>query len=396
MYKFIILIAPLLYYNILTLISLIVFSCGFYSDEIDRIGYFNGSITFYVLFIIISVLSYYIVWKFLPTRYKIIDFRLRYKNEVFFISGLLLFYYAIPVVWYQPAFILGINRYEFTDLPYVYLFNIKLFLAILSFVWGAYNAQSNKKISRFALLWLSFIVISFCYGEKSSGVIDSLIYFFCGYYLYKNQDIKFKTFVWLFTLIISFPFILFMIQLFVINIPSNELSDAFLIRLARQGQVFWIGYEELINSNVYSSGNFDIFNYYTNGLNGMKLLMYTFMPINQFESHSGSLAAGYPGILFLVDNNIIVLVFMYIFFACMSILPYIVYFFIILRYKLHYLVLFFIVFSMTVHLKIFQSGNMHLLTNMKYIIFYSVILMIVFYTLMRKRKNKIELSNLNK
>jgi hypothetical protein len=160
-----------------------------------------------------------------------------------------------------------------------------------------------------------------------------------------------------------------MIQLFVLNIPSSELSDAFFIRLARQGQVFWIAYEELINASVQAnhSINLNIFNYYYDGLNGMKLIMYTFMPIEQFESHNGSLAAGYPGILFLVDNNLLSLVLMYVFLSIVSIIPYIVYFFIILRYKLNYILLFFIVFAMTVHLKIFQSGNIHLLTNINYI-----------------------------
>lgn len=395
MYKFILLVVPLFYYYVLSFISLIVFSLGFYSDEIKTVGYFNGSIAYYSLFLFIFIGSTYLIWKIVPNKYKDLNFRLRHKKEILMISGLLLLFYFIPVLLYKPAFVNGLNRYQFTDLPYVDIFNIKLFLAILSFVWGAYASQEHKKLSKFTMLWIGFVLISFCYGEKSSGVIDSLIYFFCGYFLYRNKDIKFKTFFLLFLLFISFPFVLFIIQLFIINIPTSELSDAFLIRLARQGQVFWIAYEEFVNNNLRFE-NFGIFNYFSDELKGMKLIMYTFMPFDKYEAHSGSLAAGYPGILFFADNSLFSIIFMYATLSMLSILPFIVYFFILLRYRMHYLILFFIVFSMTVHLKIFQSGNIQLITNIKYIIFYFTMIILLFYLLSRKRRTPCELSETDK
>lgn len=394
MYKFLLLIAPLTYYNILTFISLIVFSLGFYSDEINAVGYHNGSISFFSLFLLLSIFSYYLVWKAIPNRLKDFSFKLKHKKEVIWISILFLLYYAIPIFIYKPTFILGINRYAFSDLPYVALFNIKLFLAILSFIWGAYASREEKKLSIFTFLWFSFIIISFSYGEKSSGVIDSIIYFICGLLLFRNKEIKLKTFTILLLLIISFPFILFTFQLFILQIPISELSDAFLIRLARQGQVFWIAYEELINSNI-SVSNLNILNYFSDELNGMKLIMYTFMPYDKFITHTGSLAAGYPGILFLINNDLLILILMYISFSIISIFPFVVYFFIILRCKYHYLLLFFIAFSITVHLKIFQSGNMHLLTNYKYILFYFFITILFVHVITKKPREKIEIRKVN-
>lgn len=388
--KFIILILPFLFFSFVLLLSLVVFENGIYSDEIDVIGYSNGSSPFFLLYLCISISVFLIIWLFIPNEIKSLDYNLSYHKSIIYISIVLLIYFLIPILLYGPSHFLGINRYEFNSLPYVKLFNIKLFLAVFSFVWGAYHSREENKYSIYLGLYLCFIFICIAYGEKNSGIIDSMIYFACGYFLYSVSKIKLISILKFFTIIIIIIIVIFSLQLLLLNVPISELVDSFLIRLGRQSQVFWGAYELGIISDIEYNINWNGFNYYYEGLKGMKLIMYTLMSPDMYNIHSGSLAGGYPGILFLMTSDIIYLLILYIVLSIVFIIPFIVYFFLIFRVSYFPIILPFYIFAMTVHLKIFQSGNIFLLTNPKYVFFYCIsLLLILLYFIKKEKYNEI-------
>jgi hypothetical protein len=388
--KFFILLLPYLFFSLITLSSLYIFASGTYSDEIDVVGYDNGSLNFYLFYIFISILSFLFIWGLVPSRIKELSFQLKNKKMIVYLSIVLLFFYAIPIFLHGPSFLLGINRYEFNSLPYVKIFNIKLLLAVFSFIWGAYYSRDTKKFSIYLKLYFIFIFICLLYGEKASGILDSIVFFLVGYFLYSSKSFSFIKFTKIILPVLTIPILLFTIQLNLAGTADN-LIESFFIRVGRQCQVFWGAYEqEILTNAIRHEIDWSGLNYYYEGLKGMKLSMYNLMPTEMYNNHTGSLAAAYPGVLFFITNDMFYLILFYIVFSIIYIVPFIFYFLFILRISYSYIILPFYVFAMTVHLKIFQSGNIFLLTNPKYILFYSFILLfILFYFVKRLSRHEI-------
>lgn len=388
--KFFILLFPYLFFSLIILSSLYIFATGIYSDEIDVVGYDNGSLSFFIMYMVISLFSFLFVWSLVPKGIKDLNYNLKSRKAVIYLSILLLLFYSIPIFLHGPSFLLGINRYEFNNLAYVKVFNIKLLLAIFSFVWGAYYSRDIKKFSIYLKLYLIFIFICLLYGEKASGILDSIVFFLVGYFLYSNKSFSFIKFTKIILPILTIPILLFTIQLNLVGTADN-LLESFFIRVGRQCQVFWGAYQqEILINAIRHEIDWRGLNYYYEGLKGMKLSMYNLMPTEMYNNHTGSLAAAYPGVLFFITNNMFYLILLYIVFSIIYIVPFIFYFLFILRISYSYIILPFYVFAMTVHLKIFQSGNIFLLTNPKYILFYSfIMLFILFYFVKRTCRHEI-------
>jgi hypothetical protein len=378
---------PFVFFNILTLLSLVIFeNYGHYADEIDIYGYHNGSIEAYLYYLLIAFASILFVWRGLLSKITHTMPLFRCRKELIVLSLLLLLFYATPLLIHGPAFIKGVNRYEYQLLPYVKFFNLKLMLAIFSFVWGAYASRETKFMNPFILLYAGYLLVCILYGEKASGPINSVFFFYTGYliYSYKRPSIKKILTYSLGTLIFIFTF--FYIQLYLIDINPGEILEAFLSRFSRQGQIFFGVIELDLQRQNMGAINWDLFNYLSSNSQGMELLKYELMPHEKYVTKTGSLGVGFPGILLFTTNSNFIITALYILMSVAYIVPIFVYFFVLLKVRYFIVILPFYVYSMTVHLKIFESGNIQLLTNYKYIMFYIVVLLLLMAAFVRKNE----------
>lgn len=389
------LLIPFIFFNILSFSSLIVFSSGIvYSDEVGTSGYYNGSIEFYLYYLFISSIIFMLAWAAVPKKIKKIDFELKYEKEIVIMSILFLVYYSIPIFLNGPAFMIGINRYVYKELPFAVVCNIKLFLAVFSFIWGAYASKDKRSFSKFIKLYITFIFIAICYGEKGSGTVLSFIFFITGYLIYSTR-IRYFKFILIGLLASLIVLLVYAMQLYISGVDIEQIGEAFIIRFGRQSQVFWAVFNDRINiSSVDTSIWLNGFNYYNDSLMGGKLIMYNIMPTDQYNAHNGSLAGVFPAILMYISNDIFILFLIVVIMSIIYITPFIFYFLVLMRYKKYYILLPFIVFALTVHLKIFQSGNIFLITNPKYILFYLVVIFGMSYYIF-KRKAHSDLSKID-
>lgn len=384
---FLLLIFTFLYYAVLTQVALYCFQSGIYSDEVNTIGFDNGSADFYLFYLAISVAAFFVFWRFIPKIGKNFDFDLRHRDAVAVVSMLLLCYFSVPLAIYGPALFSGMNRYAYQELPLVTIFNLKLFLALFSFVWGAFHTQYGKSTKKFLFFYLSYLFICVLYGEKASGIVDSFFYFFTGYFLYRKTPMKLSVVLSIAATVIIIPLLIYSMQLLIIGLSMDQVLIAFFTRLGRQGQVFWSVYGSEVFRASQDNIAWDQFNYFREGYSGMKLLMYSVMPPDKFAAHTGSLAAGYPAILFYTTHSALHLIGIIAAMSFIYIIPMYFYFFVLLRYKYFFVILPFFVFALTVHLKIFQSGNIFLMTNPKYVIFYiGTVILLLFFFLARMRR----------
>ena len=299
---------------------------------------------------------------------------------------ILLSIYIIPILINKPAFILGITRYEYLNLPYVKLFNIKLLICLHALFLGLLESNRSYILKFRNVLLISTIFVMFCYGEKLSGFLILSSYFFSGFILTSkkfNLKIIFTN-----TLFISFSLIL--IYLIVILLQGKTLIyslGAFIYRMSLQGQAYWVtDLYSFVYNHEFKIGLLDNLNYYSDHTQlGNEFIKNYF--ISSKESHmEGSWAAVYPSILCLNQS--------YLGFILISIVfnffNFLIYNIILSNgtFRLFSIFSIIICYYYSVVLKVFQSGNMYLLTHPKFILLTGLLLLIAFYNNFTKSKIK--------
>jgi len=272
--------------------ALLLLEGGAYSAEIGERGRFVGAILVFLTYLIAALAAFVVVFLALPHKAPPKPNRsyVRIANTC---SVLLLIFYAIPVLVYGPTILNGQTRYAFLDNPYVKYFNVKLYLAMIC----AYHGWMLRLTGRFAYLciFVAILVLMVCWGEKASGPQYAITYFVAGLLLAGGGVRK----------ILKPMFFLAPLAVAIWALPtllagrSNEITDAFLDRLARQAQIFY----KVVDDPPTGAGArisleaLDYFGEYTPHQNGMNYLKDQYITDSLRDIHRGSLAAGYPAIL---------------------------------------------------------------------------------------------------
>jgi hypothetical protein len=373
---------PFLFFSFGTLGSLLLLEGGAYSSEIGEYGYATGGWYRYGIYIGLSVIQYFLIFRLISPRAPVIDWSpLNERLTIYLFAGSLAFY-AVPVIYYGPAVLIGLNRYEFIDLPIVQIFNIKLYIAVLSFYIGLVANKPGSPYRRKAKILFSLtIIVMVMYGEKFSGPIAAYISYYSGKLMAeKNGYINFRQICKVALALFIFLAGIYFLWGALSGFGADLIATAFIDRASRQGQAWW-KLDEMANLLGGANGksvidNLLYYSYSESNPLGNKYVMSMIMPSDLYNMHSGSFAAVYPAILYLNNNYITFLFYALAMNALYWVGQIIVYFY---SYRG------FIIYALpatcawyAVNLKIFQSGNVYLITHINYIIgliFFAVIIL---------------------
>jgi hypothetical protein len=285
-------VVPFLAFQLPMIPALYVLESGIYSKEIGEAGREVGSPTIFLIYVAVALLAFFAALALAPHRAPPMPGR-RYMKTANVLSVALLLFYCIPLVVYKPAYLTGMNRYDFVQLPFAGFFNVKIYLAIICCYHGWMFARTRKlwHLAYFALVVLAQIG----WGEKFSGPSYAITYFVTGLALSGGFAKKLAI-----AGVIFLPIILGIWSLPLLLVDrTDEAVDAFENRLGRQAQVFYkvideppegekaMPLPELLN---YFSPNIPEYN----GLNYLKAL---YIPPDLAEIHEGSYAAGWPAVI---------------------------------------------------------------------------------------------------
>ena len=362
------------------LVSTYVFEAGTVSDEIDQVGYAVGAPELLLSYMGVSLLTFYLIWKLVPRRIRERDIVFHSPRFFYFLFAMALVFYAVPILQYGPAVMRGLNRYQFHALPNVAMFNIKLFMGIACSVLGLIIAGKTKTNRRIAWSLLGvLIILNLAYGEKASGMLMDFTFFASGLLIGFNRPIR--VFAFLAPALAAGGLLvgMYFLQLGVAGATTDDISAHFANRFGRQSQLWWKTVELHKRGDLVSKArDVDMLLDYDDAkedrnVSGMRYMMSVVMPAKRFAQHNGSLAGGYPAALFYIDGGENFFVFVIIL-AIVYIVPFYLIFVIFFESPaLQYLIPLGIYF-LTVHLKIFDSGNTYLVSNPKYMVGYAILL----------------------
>lgn len=386
------LVVPFLSFSILFFPSLIILELGIYTDELEVFTYSNGAIYVYTFYFLFMISIYYFLFNLLSISKLNLDISGKYETYIITIFILMLCFYSVPIFYYGPSFMIGFNRYQFMDLPFVSIFNIKAIISINTFFLGAIIGCNGEKSKLASILLLVLLFVSICYGEKGTGPILIITYSISGYFCFKNTRISFKKLLLVLLFFASILGLIYALQIVLGGGNADIIERHFHNRLGRQSQLYWSLYEYYFGG-VISSSNIEmekIFGsiYDSETKSTMRYMMELVMPRNKYIAHTGSLTGGYPSVLFLLVDNFYALILISFIFGLVYIIPLLSLFLYINKFsELKYLAPM-LVFPYTVHLKVFQTGNLSQFLNIKYIAFlmFSTILIVIYKSIQIKRK----------
>lgn len=328
---------------------------GAYSSEIGEFGRPNGALLLFMTYLAVAIAAFGVTLLLAPHHAPGKPSR-QFEKIASVLSFALLFFYMIPLFIYKPAYLNGMTRYAFAELPYVSFFNIKLYIAIFCAYHGWMFAL-NHRLSHLVFLFL-VIAAMVGWGEKFSGIMYAITFFVTGLALTGGLFKK--------LLVAGIIFVPVLLSLWALPTflqdRGDEVVDAFENRLARQGQVFYKVIDEPPQGENARTLP-ELLNYfgsYTPEANGMPYLKGLYIAPALAEVHEGSFAAGYPAVFLttgLVEGFVLVFFFeifrfllmreiFIVGFAAEKILLFPVY-----LYFLNYVG------------KIYESGNTYLLTS---------------------------------
>lgn len=364
--RLIALILPFLSYSGIFIISLFLINQGVYTSELGVYTFDNGSQWLFFIYFMMSLLVFFMFYNL--SNIKNITFHISKKKESYllnFISVLALFYF-IPILLHGPAILLGMNRYQYLELPFVSVFNIKAWISLLCYVLG-FLFHQNKK--RTVILFMIILGTAVLYGEKGSGPLLMLTFFLSGFLMYKSKRLKLVSLFKFIAVGIVILFSIYVVQLLVLDIDLQTIINALVNRLARQSQIFW----EMYNQFPFEQGRIDSALLFgrlgdSSTISTMHYMMKLVMPAAEYSKHGGSLAGGYPSVLFLLTDSYIQLLLLSMLLSIVYIV--VIHFFFVSLFKVSYVfyLLPILYFGFTVHLKVFQTGNVSLFLNEKYLV----------------------------
>ena len=239
------------------------------------------------------------------------------------------------------------------------------------------NSARFKKVS--FLIFSLVLIEMFLWGEKASGPVIAVVFFYCGYNL-TNTNLKLKRLIVPSVLLFSSIFALYFLVVSSLGVySSNVVVGGFVHRLAKQGQVWWKvdKIQNEVSSKYFDKSVIDNLNYYENDIDtnpmGERYLKSKLMSETQLD-HKGSFSGIYPSILYLNNNFFEMLIYSQLF----NLL-----YFMIIIFMFKYTYRGFLVYFSPISayilayvLKIFESGNIYLLTSSKFI--FVLLIMITF------------------
>jgi hypothetical protein len=346
---------PLLTFQLPMIPALMAMENGAFSSEIGEAGRPIGAVTMIMAYLAIAALAFLVTLLLFPHRAPKPPSR-QFEKLVNVLSFAMLAFYIIPVVVYKPAYLNGMTRYDFVDLPYVSFFNIKIYIAILCAYHGWMFALNRRM---FHFLYFAVVVAAMVgWGEKFSGIMYAATFFITGLVLTGGFTKK---------LIIA-SMICVPISLSIWALPTylegrnDEVADAFENRLARQGQVFYKVIDEPPQGGKARTlpELLNYFSVYTPEQNGMPYLKGLYITPKLSVIHEGSFAAGYPAVFLttgLVKGFVVVFFLEIIRFLLMREV------FIIGFSAQNILLIPVYLYFITYLGKIYESGNTYLLTS---------------------------------
>ena len=390
---------PFLFFTCGTLASSLMLEAGAYSSEIAQAGYYTGGWYRYVIYMVLSILEYFVIFRMLSPR---LQFERVMVNErlIIILFAVSLLFYSAPVFYYGPAVLIELNRYEFMDLPHVKFFNIKLYIAVMAFYLGLTAGPGGSYRAMAKTLFFALIIVMLMYGEKVSGPITAFISYYGGL-LMASQDNKIKL-AGLLKIglgIAGFFLLIYYLWGAMAGHTADIIFDAFLDRASRQGQVWW-KLDELANYQGGAMGksvldNLNNYAYASNNPLGNQYIKSLLMPAELYQMHSGSLAAVYPGILYLNNDFYTFLAYALVMNAIYWIVQIAIYFYSFRSFAIYALPATCAWYA--VHLKIFQSGNIYLISHINYLAgltFFLIILLLFQY--MRRTGRKLPATSTHK
>ena len=366
--RFISLTLPFIVYNFIFFVSLFIINEGIYTSELQKETFDNSSQWVFLFYFLLSLSIFYIFYRISNLSSFSINLDVKEQNFIIVFISLMAAFYSVPILIHGPAMLNGLNRYQFLLLKYVDFFNIKAWISLTCYFLGIlYFYRKRASI----ILLICIVLLTLLYGEKASGPILMFTFFISGLLMKMNVPIKvFSKITLLAMLVAMFLVFIYFIQLVLLDLETERIINAFYIRLGRQSQIFW----ELYNRFPFADYNVDKSSLFGNifhsgdTISSMHYMMKIVMPIDEYIKHGGSLAGGYPSVLLLITNN---LVEFFLLSSLLSILYISVVFFFFVslfrfKYSMYFAPIFF--FAFTVHLKVFQTGNLSLFLNEKYIV----------------------------
>ena len=346
---------PFAFFQLPMIPAILLLEGGAYSSEIGEAGRPIGAIWYFLLYLALALGAFVVVRASLHHRAPPpppADF-VRTANVA---SILMLLFYLIPVFVYGPAFLIGQTRYQFLAAPFTGLFNIKLYLGIICVFHGWMFSTTKRPF--YVVYFVAVLLAMIAWGEKYSGPQYAVTYFVVGLAL--SGGFVRKVVV---PALIILPLVLGIWALpTVLAGRSDELSDAFRDRLARQAQVFYKTIEEPPSgaSALALPETLDYFGAYTPQANGMNYLKDQYIAPELKDEHDGSFAAGFPAITLsagIVPGFLVVFALEILRFILMREI-------LIVGIGVHRLVLWpLYIYLLTYIGKIYESGNTYLLTS---------------------------------
>ena len=346
---------------------------GAYANELRQVGFPTGSSVRLIGWIFVHLVPFFFSALFILPRLRHVEFTSRTNSMLLIISSFLILFYSVPIILYGPTFLNGLNRYQFLELQYVGIFNIKLLLAINCFYLGRISAGFDKAITaKFLFIFVLFLMI--CYGEKFSGPVNAILFFLMGqFYGFGKKTLKLRTLIKLYASVFVVLVMIYAIALLALGRDISTIRNAAENRIGREAAMWWIADYQRQNDIFYISKSIpDVLNYYEYSSEsplGNQLFKLSFMHPEEKRSHTGSVAAVYPAILYLGGeySTLLVLSFFFAIFYWSFIF---VFFTLNINGVLSLLTPFYS-YVFAAFLKIFQSGNLHLLTSYWFVLIVS-------------------------
>lgn len=249
-------LSPLIFLQLSVQISLMAIEHGAFMKEMARYGYLSASSSAYSILSATCITTAIIFFNNLDNRFssKFDHHKFEVQPRLLKIIGPLVLIFAILYMLakgYLTGFPLlaGFDRFE-------YRFNvgdpILLNLLILKFLLGAFlaasalNVPKNKRwISHF--IFLTYIAVSFLFGDKFFGVINALLFYFAVVFTSEPREIEkyeipFLT-VFFIASVLAFSFTYYIYS------GSGQLDSASTFekifeRFAEQGQLWFVHFNE--------------------------------------------------------------------------------------------------------------------------------------------------------
>lgn len=382
-------VLPFIAFNLSTVLSVFLMELGAFSSELGQFGFATGGGFRLLLFMAISIVIFYFIQLILKPKFEYTNSPTKDKIIVIWFITLICAY-TIPLLVYGPPVLTGKNRYEFAELPLANYLNIKLIISIACFFLSFVASSRGKLRSSAWKLFILSLVLMVLWGEKMSGPFNAIIYFATGYLL--NSDIKINVgkalFVSLSLIVVILSF--YLVWGLISGLSTELILFSFLDRGARQGQAYWkLDMLANIDNVVFTKGvleNMNFYDYSASNVLGNRYVKNQILNPDLFGIHTGSFAAVYPAILYL-NNSFTEFLGYGAMFEIIYWIVIVIFFYYSHRGPFIYLMPF-LCSWFAVHLRIYQSGNIYLLTHYNYIL--GIALFIILFLRYRYWNNDIK------